>query len=60
MFCLLGFGFCLFGEDEADKCSARISADRAREALGWKPERGESEFLEEIEDVVVSMCKQED
>jgi hypothetical protein len=40
--------------------SARISADRAREVLGWKPERGESEFLEEIEDVVVSMCKQED
>ena len=60
MFCLLGFGFCLFGEDDADKFSARISADRARGVLGWKPERGESEFLEEIEDVVVSMCKQED
>ncbi|KAE9381141.1 NAD(P)-binding protein [Stipitochalara longipes BDJ] len=40
--------------------SARISADRAKEVLGWKPERGESEFLEEIEDVVFSMFKQED
>jgi len=60
MFCLLGVDVCLFGEEEADKCSARISADRAREVLGWKQERGENEFLEEIEDVVVSMCKQED
>jgi nucleoside-diphosphate-sugar epimerase len=38
--------------------SARIKADRARQALGWNPTRGEDEFLEEIEDVVMTMSQQ--
>jgi hypothetical protein len=40
------------------RCSARIQADKAKQVLGWKPERGESEFLEEIGDVVIPMLQQ--
>ena len=38
--------------------SARIKADRAREVLEWKPERGEAEFLEEVRDVFLEMVEQ--
>jgi hypothetical protein len=40
------------------RCSARIQADKAKQVLGWKAERGESGFLEEIEDVVMTMLQQ--
>jgi len=40
-------------------CSARIKAERARQALGWTPTHGEADLLEEIEDVFTEMLHQE-
>jgi hypothetical protein len=35
--------------------SLRTKADRARQVLGWSPERGEEEFINEIHEVVAAM-----
>jgi hypothetical protein len=40
--------------------SARTKAERARQVLGWNPTRGEFDFLEEIDEVMISMLNEEE
>lgn len=35
--------------------SSRTQADRARQVLGWSPQRGEEDFISEIHEVVAAM-----
>ena len=38
--------------------SSRTKADRARQVLGWSPERGEEEFISEVHEVVAAMYEE--